>query len=106
MIPNTGSKDNFDIAGGSSTQGLAYDFDSIMHYDAYAFSGNGQPTLEPLDGSVALGRLGQRNGLSGTDKEHLRSLYPASEWGSVQLELKRYWMVFFFHDKFAFWALA
>lgn len=58
-----------------STQGLSYDYDSIMHYDAYAFSFNEEPTLRPLDSMVALNRLGQRAGLSESDKEHIRLLY-------------------------------
>ena len=60
-----------------STQGLPYDYDSIMHYDAYAFSSNDEPTLRPLDSMVALDRLGQRARLSEHDKEHIRLLYPS-----------------------------
>ena len=29
-----------------------YDFWSIMHYDSYAFSSNGQATITDLDGNV------------------------------------------------------
>ena len=66
-------------AGESTTQAVDYDYDSIMHYDAYAFSSNDLPTIEPRDSSVALDRLGQRNRLSERDKEHIKILYPMSE---------------------------
>lgn len=34
----------------------AYDFFSIMHYDAFAFTSNGQPTITRLNGSTDLGQ--------------------------------------------------
>lgn len=40
-----------------------YDYGSIMHYPALAFSANGQPTIVPKQGVV----IGQRNGLSDLD---------------------------------------
>jgi hypothetical protein len=63
----------------ASTQEQSYDYDSIMHYDAFAFSSNRQPTISPLDASVNLERLGQRRRLSGTDKEHIKKLYCTSK---------------------------
>lgn len=54
---------------------MSYDFDSIMHYDAYAFTSNGRPTIEPTDSSISLDRLGQREALSETDKAHIKALY-------------------------------
>ena len=59
----------------STTNDIPYDFDSIMHYDAYAFSLNSQPTIEPLNDDVALDRLGQRTQLSQHDLDHIKELY-------------------------------
>ena len=50
----------------------AYDFGSIMHYGATAFSRNDQPTIITLGGQA----IGQRNGLSGGDIAAARVLYP------------------------------
>ena len=36
---------NFDRLDDTSTFNVPYDTRSIMHYDSYAFSQNGQPTL-------------------------------------------------------------
>lgn len=54
----------------------AYDFGSIMHYSAQAFSVNGQATIVPkvpLPPGVV---MGQRNGLSPTDVASVKQLYP------------------------------
>lgn len=68
----------------TSTQDLSYDYDSIMHYDAYAFSSNDNPTITPVHRDVKLDRLGQRERLSEMDKEHLKVLYQMSEWLTLQ----------------------
>jgi hypothetical protein len=55
-----------------------YDYGSIMHYPATAFSINGQPTivgLQPLPPGVT---MGQRNGLSAGDIAGVHMMYPAS----------------------------
>jgi hypothetical protein len=61
-----------------------YDFGSIMHYGAGAFSRNGQPTITTLGGQV----IGQRNGLSPGDIAAVRAMYPQLEpsrsWAGVQ----------------------
>lgn len=46
-----------------------------MHYDAYAFSRNGRPTIEPLDSSIPLNSLGQRSDFSTGDLKHVNTLY-------------------------------
>lgn len=52
----------------------AYDFDSIMHYSAYAFSSNGEKTIVPLYETTAI--MGQRDHLSKGDKEAINAMYP------------------------------
>jgi hypothetical protein len=49
-----------------------YDYDSIMHYTAGAFSGNGQPTIIPIDPGVTIGGT---NVLSDGDIAGVASLY-------------------------------
>jgi astacin len=51
-----------------------YDYGSIMHYPATAFSRNGQPTIETIPPGIP---IGQRNGLSGGDVAAVRAMYPA-----------------------------
>ncbi len=72
-----GTESNFGKVSASiaSTQGVPYDYTSIMHYDAWAFSRNRQPTIEPKDNSVPLNNIGQRNDFSGKDLQHINALY-------------------------------
>lgn len=53
-----------------------YDYGSIMHYPATAFSINGQPTIRAKDGKP----IGQRNGLSKGDIQGMSLLYPDLKW--------------------------
>ena len=50
-----------------------YDYESIMHYPAYAFSKNGEKTLIPLMDGV---EIGQRNHLSEKDIAAVKAMYP------------------------------
>ena len=44
----------------ADVQGIPYDYDSLMHYGAYAFAKNRSiPVIQPKDPSVDLRRLGQ-----------------------------------------------
>ena len=55
-----------------------YDYCSIMHYGAYFFSKNGQPTLRVLRRDLPCGNedsLGQKNGLSSGDVNTITHLY-------------------------------
>ncbi len=54
----------------------AYDFGSIMHYPATAFSTNGQATIVPRQPLPAGVVMGQRNGLSAGDIAGVRAMYP------------------------------
>ena len=84
-----GASSNFEKVETSTiitTQGIGYDFGSVMHYYSHAFSKNGKPTITPKDSSISPNSLGQRNGFSTKDLEHARTLYcdgkaPGS-WGS------------------------
>lgn len=60
---------NFDLAG---TPFGPYDFKSRMHYDKYAFSKNGKPTIEPLDPKNEIENDGL---LSAGDIAAIRDLY-------------------------------
>jgi hypothetical protein len=60
-----------------------YDYGSIMHYPATAFSINGQPTiiaLQPLPPGVV---MGQRNGLSQGDINGVHMMYPLPTFKEV-----------------------
>jgi hypothetical protein len=48
-----------------------YDYGSVMHYGAYAFSSNGKKTIEAKNGAA----IGQRSGLSRGDLWAVRDLY-------------------------------
>ena len=54
----------------------AYDYGSIMHYPANAFSTNGQATIVALQPIPAGVTMGQRNGLSPGDIAGVLALYP------------------------------
>lgn len=75
----SGLESQFDITRLSyvTTQGIPYDFKSVMHYGAYAFSIDRSrlPTIEPLDSSIPLSELGQREGFSPSDIVHVNTLY-------------------------------
>lgn len=58
-----------------------YDFGSIMHYPATAFSINGEPTILTKNGES----IGQRKGLSNGDVAAVRSMYPdLAGWEEVK----------------------
>jgi len=56
----------------TNAQGTAYDYGSVMHYGAKAFSKNGRDTIVRKDGGT---KLGQRVGLSAIDAQQLRIMY-------------------------------
>ncbi|XP_066995566.1 hatching enzyme 1.2 [Anabrus simplex] len=70
----TGREHNFKKYNASTVTdfNVGYDYGSVMHYSAYAFSKNGQPTLEPLDKNAV---IGQRKGLSKKDVAKLKVMY-------------------------------
>ncbi|MEZ4883617.1 MAG: M12 family metallopeptidase [Chitinophagales bacterium] len=65
-------KQNFDRKDATGMDIGVYDFGSVMHYPATAFSKNGQPTIVSKVGAKA---FGQRDGLSPMDISALNNLY-------------------------------
>lgn len=54
--------------------GVGYDFDSILHYTKFAFTKNGESTIETID-EAHQDKIGQRNGLSVKDIERINRMY-------------------------------
>ncbi|MDI1446573.1 M12 family metallopeptidase [Polyangium sp. 6x1] len=63
---------DFEQRGGAGQDIGPYDYDSIMHYSAHAFSQTGRPTIVPR---VANANIGQREGLSQLDRAAIQVLY-------------------------------
>ena len=57
--------------------GFRYDLQSVMHYESFAFSKNGQPTIT-VKGNASV-RIGQRVKLSELDAEKLKRYYNCSQ---------------------------
>ena len=69
---------NFNISASATVEG-AYDFESIMHYGATAFSVNGQPTIQCIAPYTQFQTvIGNRNYLSALDKAGLIARYGPS----------------------------
>ena len=66
------ARHNFKASGSFGIDLGAYDFASIMHYDSFAFSENGQPTITKLDGSLV---NANRSTLSRGDIAAISELY-------------------------------
>ncbi|XP_033220934.1 astacin-like [Belonocnema kinseyi] len=52
--------------------GVEYDYGSVMHYSAFAFSKNDEPTIEPKMKHIT---IGQRRGLSDKDIAKVENMY-------------------------------
>lgn len=64
-----------------------YDYESIMHYHAYAFSSTGNKTITVVDSAPEGTRIGQRNALSDGDIVGINNLYPTpSNCGNSNLQ--------------------
>jgi hypothetical protein len=66
-------KFNFDQHLSNGQDFGEYDYQSIMHYNAYAFSKNGQPTIVPIKEGIT---IGQRAHLSEKDIAAIKAMYP------------------------------
>jgi hypothetical protein len=53
----------------------AYDYNSVMHYNATSFSSNGLPTIDTIPAGIP---IGQRAALSTGDMAAIRLLYPST----------------------------
>ena len=60
-------------------QNTNYDYYSVMHYDAYAFSTNGQSTIVPKQSGVQLLNAALKDALSSDDVSEIRKAYGATE---------------------------
>ncbi|XP_073252471.1 high choriolytic enzyme 1-like [Porites lutea] len=69
-----GRENNFNkyTTGIIDSLGSPYDYGSVMHYRANAFSKNGRPTIQVLQPGQT---IGQRNGLSPIDASQANKLY-------------------------------
>ncbi|KAK9502787.1 hypothetical protein O3M35_011493 [Rhynocoris fuscipes] len=72
-----GHKNNFEKASSKeyTTYGVPYNYESIMHYPATSFSKNGEPTILPLDKSVNIKLLGQREKITKHDVKKINLMY-------------------------------
>ncbi|XP_058839023.1 hatching enzyme 1.2-like isoform X2 [Topomyia yanbarensis] len=70
-----GTETNFLKAKSGTTDafGVKYDYGSVMHYSATAFSSNGQPTI--IAKKSGGNRMGQRNGFSQGDIDKINKMY-------------------------------
>ncbi|XP_059611782.1 hatching enzyme 1.2-like [Phlebotomus argentipes] len=70
-----GTTDNFQKARDGTTNnfGVLYDYNSVLHYSAHAFSKNGQPTIVAKTRSAA--NMGQRRGFSLGDLKKVNAMY-------------------------------
>ncbi|XP_020723542.1 zinc metalloproteinase nas-4-like [Bombus terrestris] len=70
---------NFEKASKETTDafGVGYDYGSVMHYSANAFSRNGRPTIVPK--GVTKVQLGQREGFSKRDIQKIRKMYKCNK---------------------------
>ena len=73
----------------ADTQNLQYDFLSIMHYGQTAFSNNGQRTIETIDPAFQ-NVIGQRQGMSVTDINHVKLLYSCDDQISAWSEWSQF----------------
>uniref|UniRef100_A0A034WR02 Metalloendopeptidase n=1 Tax=Bactrocera dorsalis TaxID=27457 RepID=A0A034WR02_BACDO len=65
---------NFEKAQHTVAYGVPYDYGSVMHYSANAFSRNGRPTIVAVQPGGSQ-RMGQREGFSTYDIEKLNKMY-------------------------------
>lgn len=72
---------NFDRASKTLAFGVPYDYGSVMHYSANAFSTNGRATIVPVQ-TMGSSKMGQRDGFSDFDIEKLNKMYDCGYGGA------------------------
>lgn len=72
-----GKEHNFERLKDKASNMGAYDFSSVMHYHAKAFTKNGQNTIDVKNGQTPAS-MGQRDGLSAGDIAAVASIYTPS----------------------------
>lgn len=72
------------------TADQTYDYDSIMHYDAYAFTKNGKKTIVTKDPS-AQNKIGMGHDLSESDVVELRRAYDCPVISEQNCECEKTW---------------
>ncbi|XP_066998537.1 zinc metalloproteinase nas-13 [Anabrus simplex] len=85
----TGHEHNFKKYGTDTVTeyGVEYDYNSVMHYSAYAFSKNGNKTIVPLDANA---EIGQRVDFSQRDIEKLEIMYGCRKYDFMIFNLSAY----------------
>lgn len=61
---------------------VPYDYNSVMHYNAFSFSKNGEPTIVPLQDSGVV--IGQRKQMSELDIQKINKMYKCEEKEGVK----------------------
>ena len=55
-----------------NSRGFVYDYNSVMHYSASAFSRNGEDTIESIQEGIP---IGPENGLTELDVNQTKAMY-------------------------------
>lgn len=71
----SGMASQFDICQDCTTQSIPYEYASIMHYGARAFSSNGQATMVPKQSGASIVEPYDKPGLTTLDVKKIHKLY-------------------------------
>ncbi|WP_187345325.1 M12 family metallopeptidase [Cystobacter ferrugineus] len=70
-----GMEDQFDICQDCTTQDIPYEYSSIMHYGAQAFTANGRDTMVPKQRGAMILEPYDKPGLTALDVKKIHKLY-------------------------------
>ncbi|WP_224366996.1 M12 family metallopeptidase [Hyalangium versicolor] len=71
----SGLEDQFDVCQDCTTQDIPYEYDSIMHYGAQAFTKNGKATMVPKKAGAKVVEPYDKPGLTALDVKKIHKLY-------------------------------